>query len=119
MCHEPYMGSHVWEGLSLAGFWAIRPCAASRWSRAFSPCAAGSHACCAVDEYYSEDEAEEVSSPIDAVDPFIYFAGRPPPLPLPAAAAAACLPRLIWLPACCCLGIVDPADRSPVASCSS
>lgn len=26
------------------------------------------------DEYYSEDEVEEVSSPIDAIDPFIYFA---------------------------------------------
>ena len=27
------------------------------------------------DEYWSEDEAEEVSSPIDAVDPFVFFAG--------------------------------------------
>lgn len=27
------------------------------------------------DEYWSEDEDEEVQSPIDAVDPFIFFAG--------------------------------------------
>ncbi len=27
------------------------------------------------DEYWSEDDEDEVSSPIDAVDPFIYFAG--------------------------------------------
>lgn len=30
---------------------------------------------CADDEYWSEDEEEEVQSPIDAVDPFIFFAG--------------------------------------------
>ena len=29
------------------------------------------------DEYWSEDEDEEVQSPIDAVDPFIFFAGEP------------------------------------------
>lgn len=28
------------------------------------------------DEYWSEDEEEEVASPIDSIDPFIYFAGE-------------------------------------------
>ena len=37
------------------------------------------------DEYWSEDEAEEVQSPIDAVDPFVAFAG--------AGGARACLGR--------------------------